>query len=319
MSQFAIMRFAKYKGPEISRIETHNERKKEKYASNPDVDITRSKYNFHIVEPGGRYRQEAERQIREANARTRKDSVRLVEMLVTATDTFFEGKSRKQIREYFQRAVEFIAQHQSSETILSAVVHMDEKTPHMHLCFVPLTEDGRLSAKDIIGNRKRLSLWQDDFWEYMAGKYPELERGESAAETGRTHIPTQIFKEMSKLNRQKAHIETLIAEIGPFNTKAKTSEVIRELDSYIPKVSRLNERVKKYSKACAAMEKENEALTAENRQLEEKSRESIHARMERIRIEKENEELQSLFEKIPPEIIAEYSGKNKYNEIGVEL
>ena len=48
-AQYAIMRFAKYKGPEIGNIEAHNERTKEKYASNPDVDTSRSKYNFHLV------------------------------------------------------------------------------------------------------------------------------------------------------------------------------------------------------------------------------------------------------------------------------
>ena len=53
-AQYAIMRFAKYKGPEIGNIEAHNERKKEKYASNPDVDTSRSKYNFHLVKPSNR-------------------------------------------------------------------------------------------------------------------------------------------------------------------------------------------------------------------------------------------------------------------------
>ena len=48
-AQYAIMRFAKYKGPEISNIEAHNERTKEKYVSNPDVDTSRSKYNFHLI------------------------------------------------------------------------------------------------------------------------------------------------------------------------------------------------------------------------------------------------------------------------------
>ena len=61
--QYAILRFAKYKGPEIGRIEAHNERTKETYASNPDVDTSRSKYNFHLIEPQGKYRAEAERQI----------------------------------------------------------------------------------------------------------------------------------------------------------------------------------------------------------------------------------------------------------------
>ena len=59
--QYAIMRFAKYKGPEITNIEAHNERRKEKYASNPDIDLSRSKHNFHLIEPSQRYRAEAER------------------------------------------------------------------------------------------------------------------------------------------------------------------------------------------------------------------------------------------------------------------
>ena len=58
-AQYAIMRFAKYKGPEIGNIEAHNERTKEKYASNPDVDTSRSKYNFHLVKPPGKYRAES--------------------------------------------------------------------------------------------------------------------------------------------------------------------------------------------------------------------------------------------------------------------
>ena len=54
--QYAILRFAKYKGPEISGIEAHNERTKEKYASNPDIDPTRTHLNFHLVKPERRYR-----------------------------------------------------------------------------------------------------------------------------------------------------------------------------------------------------------------------------------------------------------------------
>ena len=147
------MRFAKYKGPEIGNIEAHNERTKEKYASNPDVDTSRSKYNFHLVKPPGKYRAESERQIAAAGCRTRKDSIRMIETLFTASPEFFKGKKRAEIRVFFEEALHFLEQHQSKETIISAVVHMDEKTPHMHLCFVPLTEDGRLSAKDIMGNK----------------------------------------------------------------------------------------------------------------------------------------------------------------------
>ena len=100
-AQYAILRFAKYKGPEIGHIESHNERTKEKYASNPDVDTARSHLNFHLLEPERKYRAEAERQIKDAGCRTRSDSVRLVEALVTATPEFFKGKKKAEIKAYF--------------------------------------------------------------------------------------------------------------------------------------------------------------------------------------------------------------------------
>ena len=195
-AQYAILRFAKYKGPEIGHIESHNERTKEKYASNPDVDTARSHLNFHLVTPQRKYRAEAEKQIAEAGCRTRSDSVRVVEALVTASPEFFKGKKKGEIKAYFQEALDFIREHQDPKTIISAVVHMDEKTPHMHLCFIPLTADKRLSAKEIVGNKKKLTWWQDEFWKHMVKKYPDLERGESASETGRDHIPPRLFKEM---------------------------------------------------------------------------------------------------------------------------
>ena len=153
-AQYAILRFAKYKGPEIGHIESHNERTKEKYASNPDIDTSRSHLNFHLVSPERKYRAEAEKQIAAAGCRSRSDSVRVVEVLVTASPEFFKGKKKAEIKAYFQEALDFIQQHQNPRTIISAVVHMDEKTPHMHPCCVPLTKDKRLSAKEIVGNKK---------------------------------------------------------------------------------------------------------------------------------------------------------------------
>jgi len=73
----------------------------------------------------------------------------------------------------------------------------------MHLSFVPITDDGRLSAKDIVGNRKKLTRWQDEFRKHMVKKYPDMERGESASETGREHIPPRLFKQAVKLNKQR--------------------------------------------------------------------------------------------------------------------
>ena len=54
MAQHAILRFEKHKGNPARPLEAHHERQKEQYASNPDIDTSRSKYNFHIVKPEGR-------------------------------------------------------------------------------------------------------------------------------------------------------------------------------------------------------------------------------------------------------------------------
>ena len=310
--QFAIMRFAKYKGPEISRIEAHDERTKEKYASNPDVDTSRSHLNFHLIEPQEHYRQEAEKQIREAGCRTRSDSVRLVETLITGSPAFFKKKSEKQIREFFEHALDFLKQRQAPETFVSAVVHMDEKTPHMHVTFVPLTQDHRLSAKEIIGNRKKLTLWQDDFWKHMVSKYPELERGESASETGRDHIPPRLFKAMTRLTKQRHAIEAMLESINPFNGKSKAQEISKMLDVYIPGVEQMQTELKKYDAAFAqeeTLKKENETLKAK---VEEKKRKGLEEQLREAKLEHDYREAMDLLSRIPKEILDEYGKKNKH-------
>ena len=313
--QYAILRFAKYKGPEIGNIEAHNERTKEKYASNPDVDISRSKYNFHLIEPERKYRAEAERQIKEAGCRTRSDSIRVVEALVTATPEFFQGKKKSEIRAYFQEALTFLQQSQDPKTIISAVVHMDEKTPHMHLSFVPLTADGRLSAKEIVGNKKKLTQWQDKFWEHMVLKYPDLERGESASQTGREHIPPRIFKEMTQLTKQKEQLDALLVGITPFNGKSRAAEISKVLDSYIPNVARMKDQLRKYNVAFTKTAAENEKLKEKNKTLSaslDKAKEgSVLKRLEDAKLRQDYEAALKTLDSIPLEVIRFYENRTQ--------
>ena len=309
--QYAILRFAKYKGPEIGQIEAHNERKKEKYASNPDVDVSRSHLNYHLVQPERKYRAEAEKQIAEAGCRTRKDSVRVVEALVTASPEFFKGKKRAEIRTFFEEAVRFITKHQNKSTIISAVVHMDEKTPHMHLSFVPLTSDKRLSAKDIVGNKKKLTWWQDSFWKHMVRKYPDLERGESASETGRTHIPPRLFKEAAHLNRQRDMLMKLLGEVNPLNAKKKSAEIEALLEQYIPGVERMQTQMRKYDAAYKALQAENTGL----KKQVNSSKESIKRQLEVSQQLQELEELRRTVDHIPPEILQAYQSEHHTKQI----
>lgn len=304
--QFAILRFAKYKGPEIGRIEAHDERKKESYASNPDIDVSRSKYNFHLVTPERSYRAEAERQIDESGCRTRSDSVRMVEALVTASPDFFKGKKRSEIRAFFEYALNFMKQEQDPKTYISAVVHMDEKTPHMHFSFVPLTPDGRLSAKEIVGNKKKLSQWQDKFWSHMVKKYPELERGESASETGRQHIPPRLYKEAIHLNALHDRLIELLSGTNAFNAKARTAEIEKLLEQYIPGVEKMKTKLRKYDSAYKALSAENAELETELRSAKNAGKEKIANRLKYAGMEQELQELHALVDNIPPEILAAY-------------
>jgi uncharacterized protein with von Willebrand factor type A (vWA) domain len=309
-AQHGILRFHKYKGPEIGQIEAHNERTKEKYASNPDIDPARKHLNYNLLTPPPKYRPEAERQIREAGCRTRKDSVRLVETMITASPEFFQNKSPQEIREYFEQALEFMKSKQIPDTIISAVVHMDEKTPHMHLCFVPLTEDGRLSAKDIVGNKKKLTKWQDEYWSYMVKKYPDLERGESASETGRAHLPPRIFKQATRMHRLEQKLKELLSSINPMNAKRVREEILKILDEYIPGVAELMTKAKALKKA----EKELKAEIAQLKKDADSSKPSVQRLLELEKKVQEQEELrhtiaslQQTLTAIPPEIIEEYS------------
>ena len=309
-AQYGILRFKKYKGPAISPIEAHNERTKEQYASNPDIDTSRSRYNLHLVQPQGRYREEADRMIAAAHCRVRKDSVRVVEALVTASPEFFKDKSRSEVKAYFEYALKFLESKQSPDTFLSAVVHMDEKTPHLHLCFVPLTADGRLSAKEIIGNRKNLVQWQDEFWQHMVKQYPELERGESASQTGREHIPPRIFKEMTQLTKQKEQLDALLVGINPFNGKSRAAEISKVLDSYIPNVSRMQAQLKKYNVAFTQTMTENKTLKKKNAALSaavDKAQEtSVLKQLADAQLRRDYEAAVQTLDRIPKEVLDFY-------------
>ena len=192
---YAILRFQKRKAGSVAACERHNERKKEAYKSNPDIDMERSRENYHLVAPPWyTYKKEINRMTGAAGCRVRRDSAMLVETLITASPEFMNSLPPAEQRAYFAAALDFVSGRVGKQNIISAVVHMDEKTPHMHLCFVPITKEGKLSAKTLLGNQKSLSEWQTAYHAHMSARWPELERGESSMITKRKHIPTWLFK-----------------------------------------------------------------------------------------------------------------------------
>ena len=232
---YAILRFAKHKGGASKALSAHHERTKDSYASNPDIDLSRTAQNFHLVTPRWSYEQEIKHRIQTAGCRVRKDSVKFVDTLVTVSPEFAKAHEAE-MPEYFRRAFDFLKERVGEENIISAVVHMDEKTPHMHLCFVPLTRDKRLSAKEILGNKKSMIRWQDDFYACMAERWPELERGTPAVETKRRHLTPQWYKKVTAMDAKLEQLETTLNNINVFNAGKKREEAVALLAQLLPEV-----------------------------------------------------------------------------------
>ncbi len=314
-AQYGILRFKKYKGPAISPIEAHNERTKEQYASNPDIDTNRSRYNLHLVQPQGRYREEADRMIAAAHCRVRKDSVRVVEALVTASPEFFKDKTNREIRAYFAYALKFLEGRQRPDTFLSAVVHMDEKTPHLHLCFVPLTADGRLSAKEIIGNRKNLVKWQDEFWQHMVKQYPELERGESRQPDRTGAHPAPHLQGDDPTDQAEGAVGCPAGGHQSLQRQEPAAEISKVLDSYIPAVSKMRTELNRYQVAFTETAAENRQLKKKNKTLSaslDKAKEgSVLKRLEDAKLRQDYEAALKTLDSIPPEVIRFYEDRTQ--------
>ncbi len=299
MAQYAILRFAKHKGGPAAALEKHHERQKEQYASNPDIQTARSKYNFHIVRPQGSYRREIDGRIEAAGCRTRKDSTRFVDTLVTASHGFFKGKKLDEVKDYFTHAAAFLAERVGQRNIVSAVVHLDEKTPHMHLTFVPLTPDNRLSAKDLLGNRADLSRWQDDFHAHMVKKYPNLERGEPSRETGRRHIPMRVLKQAVHLEKQAKQVEALLADKSLLGASQRREEALAILTKLWPQMEGFEGELKKYKGTIEYLRRENAQLTTA---VQENNENRMDARMKAAALESRVYNLERFKAAVPEDV-----------------
>ena len=314
---YTILRFAKQKGGAARSIDAHHERTKEEYASNPDIDKSRIAQNYHLVTPRWSYEQEIKHRIQMAGCRVRRDSVKFVDTLVTVSPEFAKAHEAE-MPEYFNRAFDFLKERVGEENIFSAVVHMDEKTPHMHLCFVPLTKDKRLSAKEILGNKKAMIQWQDDFYACMSERWPELERGAPAVETRRRHLTPQWYKKVTAMDAKLERLEAALNDINVFNAGKKREEAIALLAQLLPEVESFQTEIQRMQAAvsqslsmqrCSA--EENEALKDE---LTVERRKSAEQRAKLVVLETRYKRAEKLLKQLPPELTERVEDKEKSQE-----
>ena len=203
-----------------------------------------------------RHRKLIRKRIEEVGCRTRKDSVVMQDSICTASPEFFKGKTSRQKEDFFRMAYKVYVKTFGEENILSAVVHLDERTPHMHVCFVPITKDGKLSSKTVIGGPAGLVKLQDDFYSHMLYSFPELKRGIPKRITHRKHLPTYLFKNADMLMEHFEEISKAINDINMLKGKEKKAQAIELISRYAPEMAKMKEQIKSVDKYVEGLHRE---------------------------------------------------------------
>lgn len=204
---YAIIRNQKYTKEQMIKLCPHNERYKQNY-SNKNIDITKTYHNYHLKKPlENNYFKEFKR-LKEQNnlkGQLHKNSIYACEMIITSDNIFFQEIGIEETKRYFKTAYDFVCNYKNlgEENIISAVVHLDEETPHMHLTFIPV-----IDSKDKYGNpirkiggnefwkeRNSYMLLQDRFYECVKLNGFNLERGQN--NSNKTHKTVEELKEQT--------------------------------------------------------------------------------------------------------------------------
>jgi hypothetical protein len=168
------LHFEKHKGS-TGGLQRHNEREPGQRHSNKNIKPDRTKDNIFLKPKDDRTYGERVEDRLEAGYRgtkaVRKDAVKMVEATVQLGGDITKESEETQI-EALKEAYEQLKEMYGEENIISAVIHVDETTPHLHCDFVPLTKRGNLSAKDVIGDKKKMRRTQEKFLEAMQERVP---------------------------------------------------------------------------------------------------------------------------------------------------
>lgn len=318
----------KYVKSDLKGLEIHNERKENYELSNKDIDKTKTHENYHIGEYSDNYVRKFNKIKKERiTGIVRKTSVAGVSIVVSADDDFFKKLSKEREKEFFEISYNKIVDKFGKKNIISAVVHKDENTPHMHVMVCPVTDDGRLTAKELFG-RQNLIYLQDIALELQKEGF-DIQRGDSERKVN--HLSEEEYKlkkEAEKLallkeeqERERKNFEIaqnlllkdkerikdvkkLYADIEQIKNdilKNKTFwyENVYKINSFqldkIIQVAKNSENILNY-----AREKENESksLREKNKELVEKQKDYDVKDNNNKSLEKEINKLKNIFSKI---------------------
>ena len=221
---FAIIRNTKYKRENLKGIYRHNERKNKNY-SNDNIDKEKSYLNYSLKSPKYRYDKEFDIMKEKYDLKGQIKTVSNIacEYIITSDKQFFEEIGEEETKRYFETAYNFVAEYKNlgEQYIMSAKVHMDEETPHMHLIFLPVvhTQDkkgndiDKLACSEFWKEKDSYRRLQDAFYQYMTSHNFKLERGVPKEETGREHIDIKEYKEITNFDKTKEKLQNIKLEL----------------------------------------------------------------------------------------------------------
>lgn len=200
---YSIARLSKVKSSvNTTGIQKHVQRENKNY-NNKDIDHEKTSLNYDLIHGREKhnFKELIEKRIEEGYTGQRKirsDAIRHVDGIMTSDNEFFRDMDPDRVKKYFEHSLEFLEKEYGKKNLIYASVHQDEATPHMHFGVVPLTKDGRLSAKEVLGNKKALTQFQDRYNAFMNEKGYALERGQPKHMTEKQHQDMDKFKQETK-------------------------------------------------------------------------------------------------------------------------
>ena len=341
---YAIIRNAKYKRDNLKGIFRHNERRNKNF-SNHNIDKEKSYLNYSLKKPKYSYEKEFDRMREEYNLKGQIKTVSNIacEYIITSNKEFFERIGEKETKRYFEVAYQFVCEYKNlgEQYILSAKVHMDEQSPHMHLVFLPVvhTKDkkgnniDKLACSEFWKEKDSYRQLQNAFYNYMVSYNFELERGLPKEETGRQHIDLKEYKEITNFKNTKETLKNIKLELPEvpdikdirkvmINRDEKIcNEIIKPKDDIIKELYNdnlaLHRELSKQSRVIKEAEKyqkERDTIIADNKELNNKVKELQNEYKEKsttldLKFDDRKRELEKEFQEKTYDMEYEYKSK----------
>ena len=190
---------------EHNRASSEENLYKERFS--PNIDWKKTDENIYLVKKNN-WKRIIDLELRKHGIKKRKDAVLLIDSIYTASPEVIATWDKETMLNYFKDCLEFHQKHYG--LVINAVVHLDETTPHLHVDDIPLIqkEDGtwKLSAKEVIGNRSKMSKAQSDFYKEVGKKYG-LERGEEKSLKVHKEVSHKLAEDNKKLKAENSGLE----------------------------------------------------------------------------------------------------------------